>query len=359
MSRRSGPPSSVRRSVALVRGMGRRGARRSRPARGDVPTPRGSRPLLVSAAVVAVLGLGAPHAGANLIGSADDRVGDATDPAPARDLSGAGIAYDRRRGALVGAVGLRAAPTDATAGDVGLFAGTRTPAGCVGYPAIGFFSSTSTLSARWAVLRGGPAPDVNFAARKRGSGATIQRFEAVDPRLKGHRPDCVIATLTAPGDPTTVWDAVGPFDLRAVPVLSTRLSGVPSRLSAGTARRVRLTLRNDGDAATPAGRVTVAGARGLRVSPRSSRVRPIPAGGRRTVSFRVSLTARAGRSTRLRVTASAGDQRVRAEGRILLRRPKATGGSGNGSGGGGARTCTRYAPDPFGDTGGSLVLVPC
>lgn len=333
-----------------------------RPGDGAAPGRRGLAAAAASTTAIAAVALGlvaAPAAHANLVGTANDPAGDATDAAPGRDLVGAGIAYDQRRGVLVGAVGLRAAPTIGTEGDVGLFAGRRTPAGCVGYPAIGFFSSTTTLRARWAVLRGGPTPDTNFAAEKRGAQARIQRFEAVDPRLKGHRPDCVIATLTAPGDPSTVWDAVGPFDLKPVPVLSARLTGVPSRLAAGTTRRVRVVLRNDGDAATPTGRVAVAGARGLRATPRSTRVRPIPAGGSRTVALRVSLTSRAGGSTRLRVNATAGDQRVRAEGRILLRRPRAGGGSGGDGGSGGARTCTRYAPDPFGDTGGSLILVPC
>jgi len=329
---------------------------------GAVPGPGGRtvRAGALAAATAVVLGLGlagVPSASANLIGDAKDPAGDATDPSPARDLLGAGMAYDRRRGALVGAVALRGAPTRDTAGFLTLFAGTRTPAGCTGYPAIGFATTTSDLSARWTVLRGGPSPDATFPAEKRGGRDTVQRFEIVDPRLKSHRPDCVIATLTDPANVQNVWDAVGPLDLRAVPVLSARLRGVPSRLAAGTSRRVRVTVRNEGDAPTRAGRLRVTGVRGLRATPSSARVPSIPAGGSRTVAFRVALTTRARSSTPLRVAVSAGDRTVRTEGRILLRRPKAAGGGSGG--GGGTRTCTRYAPDPFGDTGGSLVLVPC
>lgn len=318
---------------------------------------RSVRRVALAAAVSVGLGLAAaPSASANLIGDAKDPVGDATDPSPARDLVGAGMAYDRRRGALVGAVALRGAPSGDTGGFLTLFAGTRTPAGCNGYPAIGFATTTSESSARWTVLRGGPTPDPTFPAEKRGGRDAVQRFEIVDPRLKSHRPDCVIATLTEPGNVQNVWDTVE-FGLRPVPVLAARLRGVPSRLAAGTSRRVRVTVRNEGDAPTRSGRLRVAGVRGLRATPSSSRVPAIPAGGSRTVSFRVALTSRARSSTPLRVSVTAGDQTVRTEGRIVLRRPKASGGGSGG--GGGTRTCTRYAPDPFGDTGGSLVLVPC
>jgi hypothetical protein len=102
----------------------------------------------------------------------------------------------------------------------------------------------------------------------------------------------------------------------------------------------------------------VAGARGLRVSPSTRTLAPLAAGRTRTATLRVRLSTRARASTRLRVTATAGDQRVRTEGRIRLLRPS----SGGGGGGGGStppRTCNRWMPDISGETGGSLVLVPC
>lgn len=321
---------------------------------------RRAHPLVrvVATGLVAVgLGaVGASPASANLVGGADSPVGNAADPAPERDLTGAGLAYDRRRGALVGAVGFRADPTRETAGFVTLFAGTRTATGCDGYPAVGFASSSAAFDGRWSLLTAAGAPVTTHPATKRGGQTAFQRFEVVDARLKGQRPDCAVATLTSPGDASVVWDTTGPIPLKAIPVLAAGLRGVPKVLSAGSRRRVRVVLRNEGDAATPAGRVRVTGARGLQVTPRAPSVKPIRAGGSRTVTLRVSLTSRARPTTALRVTATAGDQRARTEGRISLRR--AAGGGGGGAGGG-ARTCSRYVPDLFGDTGGSMALVPC
>lgn len=311
--------------------------------------------MVVATALLA----GAPAARANLVGGANDPVGDASDPSPGRDLTGAGLAYDKRRGALVGAVGVRQDPTRETGGFLTLFAGTRTPTGCDGYPAIGFATSTSVFDARFSVLEGPGATGASGGARKRGGQTTLQRFEVVDARLRGRSPDCAVATLTAPGNPSVVWDTTGPIALTPRPVLSGRLSGVPKELRAGRSQRVRVTLENDGDAPTRAGRLTVAGARGLKTTPRSAKVAAIPAGGRRTTTFRVSLSSRARPTTTLKVTATAGEQRVRAEGRIRLRRPARSGGGGGGSVPDLPRTCTRYSPDLFGDTGGSLVLVPC
>jgi hypothetical protein len=334
-----------------------------------VPVTAGPRPAVrrrrrafgatVAVAATAFLLGAAPVAHASLVGSANDPVGDATDPSPGRDLIGAGLAYDKRRGALVGAVGLRQDPTRETGGLLTLFAGTRTTTGCDGYPAIGFATSTSAFDARWTVLTAPGAAGPSDGARKRGGQTTLQRFEVVDARLKGRTPDCAVATLTAPGDASVVWDTTGPIALVPQPALAGRLTGVPKELRAGRTQRVRVTLTNDGDAPTRAGRLTFAGARGLKTTPRSAKVPAIPAGGRRTTTFRVSLTRRARPTTTLRVTATAGEQRVRAEGRVRLRRPARSGGGGGGSLPDLPRTCTRYSPDLFGDTGGSLVLVPC
>jgi hypothetical protein len=335
----------------------------SRPSAG-IPPRRERRLAGVAAAGLLAAGLavgGAGPASANLVGGADSPTGNAADPAPERDLTGAGLAYDRRRGALVGVIGFRADPTRETAGFVTLFAGTRTATGCDGYPAVGFASSTAAFDARWSLLTAAGASVTTHPATKRGGQTTLQRFQVVDARLKGQRPDCAVATLTDPADSSVVWETTGPIALKAIPVLAAGLRGVPKTLTAGSSRRVRVVLRNEGDAATRAGRVRVTGARGLRVTPRAPRVKSIRAGGSRTVTLRVSLTSRARPTTALRVTATAGDQRARAEGKIALRRPARSGGGGGGGGAdtGGARTCTRYVPDLFGDSGGSLALVPC
>jgi hypothetical protein len=333
--------------------MRRRSFARSTSAR------RAAAPVAVAVAAL-LLGVAATPAGATHVGVGEDPAGDAASPHPAHDITGAALAYDRRRGALVGSVRLRGVATAATEGVLTLFAGRRTATGCDGYPAQGLSTFTASFRASWHVF---PAPGEHVGggvdrAEKSGERTTVQRMEATDRRLAGGTPDCAIATLTQPGDASVVLDTTGPIALRPVPVLGAALRGVPSRLRPGRTARVRVLVTNAGDAPTGRIRLRVAGARGLRVSPSTRTLAPLAAGRTRTATLRVRLSTRARASTRLRVTATAGDQRVRTEGRIRLLRPS----SGGGGGGGGStppRTCNRWMPDISGETGGSLVLVPC
>lgn len=334
------------------------------PARSPYPVlGDGRRPAVLAALLAVLVGLGlagAPAASASLVAIAEDPPGDSSDPAPARDILNAALGYDRRRGALVGMVRFRGAPTADTAGLITIFAGTRTPEGCNGYPAVGFSTVTDGLRPRWHVFEAAGSSGVFGDTRKSGAGTAIQQFEAVDRKMAGKQPDCMIATLTAPGDASVLYDTTGPIPLVAQPVTQLRLQGVPKRLPADRPRRVRVTVTNAGDAPTRPVRLRVASARGLRATPASSRMQAIAPGKSRTVTLRVSLSSRARAQTPLKLTATAGDQKVEAVGRIALQRPARKGGSGSGSGTSRPPTvCNRWMPDISGETGGSLALVPC
>lgn len=100
-------------------------------------------------------------------------------------------------------------------------------------------------------------------------------------------------------------------------------------------------------------------ARGLRLSPRVRPLGTIGAGKRKTVRVKLRFSDRARSLTELAVKASSG--RLVAKGTLDLnvRTPRPRGGGGGGDGGDTPTLCNRYSPDPFGDTGGSLILVPC
>lgn len=335
-----------------------------RPDRSRGPASRdGRRPAVVATLLVLAIGLGlvaAPVASANLVGIADDPAGDAADPAPARDLVGAALGYDRRRGGLIGMVRFRGAPTSGTSGLVTIFAGKSTPEGCNGYPAVGFSTPTDGNDPRWHLFEGPQTVGVFGSPRTSGARTAVQRFEVIDRRLAGKQPDCMIATLTAPGDASVVYDSTGPIPLVAEPVTQLQLRDVPKRMRANRARRVRVTVSNAGDAPTAEVRVRVASARGLRVGPTTARLRSIAPGKSRTVTLRVSLSARARAQTTLKVTATAGKQKVEASGRIALQRPARQGGTSGGSGAGRPpMVCNRWIPDFSGESGGYLGLVPC
>ncbi len=339
------------------------------PARTDLlPDPAVGgrrRPALLAAAITLAVALGlagAPAASANLVGATEDPAGDASDPAPGRDIVGAALAYDHRRGALVGQVRFRGVPTMSTSGLLTIFAGMRTPEGCNGYPALGFSRTSDGSFTRWHLFESIGSSVASGSARTTGARTAEQRFEIVDRQLAGKKPDCVIATLTATGDASVVYDTTGPIPVAPVPVTQLRLRDVPRRLPADRTRRVRVTVSNAGDAPTRPVRLRVSSARGLRATPTTSRLKAIAPGKSRTVTLRVSLTSRARAQTELKMTATAGQQKVQASSRITLQRParpSGSGGSGSGSAPRPPMTCNRWMPDLSGQTGGSLALVPC
>lgn len=313
--------------------------------------------LAVLGGVALALGAAGP-AQANLVGGGTDPAGDAASGGPGRDLREIAISYDPRRGGLIGGIRLAAAPSVTEDAQLTLVAGHTTPTGCNGYPAVGLMTNTYRAASQWVLLAQASGGGSIGAAEKQGLATPAARLDASDGRLKGQRPDCVVAALTALDDPSVVYDTAGPFPLEPQPVLSLRLRDVPKSLAANRTRRVRVTVTNDGSATMPRSRVKVTGARGLKATPSSASVPSLRPGARRTVSLRVALSSRARSTTRLKVTGTAGAQQVSAEGNIRLRRP-----SGSSGGGGGTpdppRLCTRWIPDFTGESGGSLGLVPC
>ncbi|MCK9249082.1 MAG: NEW3 domain-containing protein [Solirubrobacteraceae bacterium] len=301
-------------------------------------------------AILALVLLPASPASAAFVGEGKDAAGDAADPHPGRDIVSVGLAYDRRTGRLDGAVRLAGEPSGDAPANLTLFAGRRTSSGCNRYPAVGFATLTDSRNADWVRLDGAGQAR-NGAASKTYDGAS-EEYAATSRTLRGVRPDCVIAQLTAPGNLAVVYDTAGPFKMRGLPELTAKLSRVPSVMRAGRTRTLRLTLRNRGDASTGRIRLKAKGARGLRVRlPKT--VRTIAAGKRRTVNVRVTLSSRARTSTDLRITATAKDGlRARDERSLYLRKPSAGGGGGGGADG--PNLCFRYHwQPPFSQ------LVPC
>ncbi len=317
---------------------------------------RSSRRLLAAVAPTALTLAAVSVAHANFVAVGNDPAGDAGDPNPGRDITGVGLAYDRRTGELAGAIQLRGEPSHETKAFVSVFAGTRTPGGCDGYPAAGFGFDSDGFGASWARLDDPAGNGPRGEADKRGVLAAVQRFEASDPQLAERRLHCVIATLSEPGNPANIYDRFGPVDLVGQPALSLRIGGVPRTFVPGRPRRIKLVLTNEGDAPTGPVRLKFRRARGLTVKTKTRTLTSIAPQRRTTVRATVSLSRRARTSTDLEVAAAAGRLIARQETTISVRRPTRPGGGG---GGGGSRSCVRYLGDPSGQSGGSLILVPC
>ncbi len=310
-----------------------------------------------AAAAIVLLACVTSPARANFVASTSDPAGDAADGNPAHDLTAMTLDYDRRTGMLSGAIRLRQAPAGARS-FLTFAAGRRTPTGCDGYPAGVFGSYTDESGASWLRLDAAGAPAAARGdADKRGADEAVQSFTAKARALAGQRFDCVVAVLSEPGNPANVYDAAGPVDLRGKPALTLRVKRVPTRLRPGVKRSIAVTLSNTGDGAARGVKLSLSRARGLSVKPRKRTVRRLAAGARKTVRVSVRLSRRARPVTRLRIVARSG--RLVARPQVRLRSGPSRGGGGSGGGGGVPTVCTRYAPDPFGDTGGSLILVPC
>ncbi len=311
------------------------------------------RSLLAALAATGAALACAPAAEAYFVAAAADPAGDSTDPSPGRDLTGIGLSYDRRTGALMGAVRFRGDPTEETSATLALFAGTRTASGCDGTPAVGFGSYSTEYGASWLRLDDPAGVGPRGDAEKFGGNTDVQEFNATDQPLAGQSVDCAVATLAEPGNPANIYDTAGPLDLVGLPALALKIAGVPRNFAPGRPRKIKLELSNDGDAPTGPIRLKSSRARGLTVKAKRT-LKSIPPGDRRTVKATVTLSGRARTTTDFKVTATAGAVRVRAETTLAVR---TRGGGGGGGGGDVGRTCTRYIGFP--DGGGSLILVPC
>ena len=308
--------------------------------------------IALAAALVA-----APAARADFAATAHDPAGDAADASPGRDITAIAFAYDRRGGRLFGAVQLRGTPQEGAGALVTVFAGTGLASGCAGFPAVGFGSVTDETGARWLRLDDAAGSGPRGVALKSGSLSSVQEFEVTDPQLAGRRVDCVVATLTALGDASVVYDRAGPVPLAGLPELTARIRGTARPFTAGRRHRVTLTLTNPGDAPTRPVRLKAARARGLTVALPRRPLAPIPAGGRRTVPVTVTLGRRARLRTDLQLTATAGSVVARALATLHLDTPSRPGGGDRPDDS--TQLCNRWQPDLSGETGGSLILVPC
>lgn len=300
---------------------------------------------------------------ADFVASGSDPAGDATDPDPSRDITGAGMSYDRRQGALAGFIRFRRYPGDAPS-FITLFAGIRTPTGCDGLPAGGFGTFSEEFEAGWYRL-GSPGGSVvaKGDADKTGIDSVIQEFEVSSKELAGHRWNCVVATVTEQGNPQNVYDTTGAVPLKGLPSLSLNVKG-PKRFKRNRRQILRFRLSNPGDGAARRVRLRFGHARGMRLSKYRKSLGTIRPGTQRKFRIRVRFSKRARPLTTVKLRGSSG--KLRLKGKLKLRvhtRPKPgkpSGGGGGGDGSGQASgVCVKYAPDLSGETGGSLILVPC
>jgi len=309
-------------------------------------------------AVCAVTIFGATaSARADFIATATDPSGDAADASPGRDITSVGLAYDRREGSLSGFVRFRGSP-DGVPSFITLFAGVRTAAGCDGLPAGGFGSYSDEFGASWVRLDAATGPPAASGdADKRGFDSEVQTFEASDAAL-GERPwDCVVATITEPRNAANVYDTTGPIELVGQPELSVRVRA-PKRFRRNRSQSLRITLSNPGDGSARGVKLRLSRTRGLRLSPRARTLGTLAPGKRKTIRVRARFNDRARSLTELALSASSGRLVAKGTLRLRVRTPRRRSGGGGGQSHM-PRVCNRYSPDPFGDTGGSLILVPC
>jgi hypothetical protein len=321
------------------------------------------RRIQSSAAVAALAALAAlavvPAAHANFIATVEDAAGDATQPDPGRDLAALTVDYDRRTGSLTGAVALHGTPDPDAPSFITLATAKRTAAGCDGYPAGVFGSYTDEWGASWLRLdTAGATPAERGEADKRGFSGAVQSFSAETPALVGQPFECVLAILSEPGNAANVFDTAGPVDLVGQPALAMRVT-TPERFKPNRAKRMRIRLENTGDAPTGTLQVRLSRARGVKTTPRRRALRPLAPGARKTIRIKLRLSGRARDVTDLEIKVGDGRLAGRETVPLRLRRPRKGGGGSNPGGNAPSRVCTRWSPDLFGGTGGSLILVPC
>ncbi|MGX6450224.1 hypothetical protein ACVU7I_19460, partial [Patulibacter sp. S7RM1-6] len=188
--------------------------------------------------------------------------GDAADAAPSRDLVAAGVGYDPGAGTLVAAVRLRGHLFGPTRSFLSVVAATPSASGCGG-AALGLGAATDDSSAQWHRFADPTTVVARGTAQHRGDGLDVQRLEVTDRALRGMAPGCAFVTLSSTEDPAVVYDALGPFRLKAYAGLRVALGSLPTSVRPGRRYALRIAVSNPGSAPTGRVRVRVGRARGL------------------------------------------------------------------------------------------------
>ncbi len=315
---------------------------------------------LAALAIVLTGGLfGSAPAGAAFIAETTDPAGDSSGNLPGQDLVAVGLGFDQKTGYMVGAIALRGAPEVDHGAFLTLYAGTKTPSGCDGHPVGGFGSRTDDdFDATW-VREDAPGVFRHGEAEKTTSNhSTLQTFEVRTRKLAGKKWNCFGANLTDPEDPSMVYDRVKPVRFKGLPAMSMRMPKVRRAITPNRKHKLKVVISNPGDAPLRSVRVRFRRDRGLKVSPRSRKIKVIRPGQRRAVPVNVRVTRAAGETATLDVTARSGKLVAKGSTKLRLKLPKKKPPKGGG-GNGGSGVCVQFFPDLSGETGGSLGLVPC
>jgi len=161
--------------------------------------------------------------------------------------------------------------------------------------------------------------------------------------VAGMQWNCLVATVSEQGKPENVYDTTGSIPLKGLPGLSLKVRG-PKQFKRNRSQILRFKLVNPGDGSAKRG--------------------TIRAGKQKKFRIRVRFNDRARKLTRVVLKGSSGKLRLKGKMKLRVKTPKPPRHHKNGGGGGGGSSqtpgvCVQYAPDLSGETGGSLILVPC
>lgn len=305
----------------------------------------------------------AQSATAGFIAETRDPQGDSSSTHPGHDLLGAGIGFDQKTGYMVGAFALRGRPDHENAAFITLYAGTRTPEGCSGYPSAGFGAFTDSFSGYW-VRQFGPDSHKLGEADKTGYMSDLQTFEVRTREFRGKKWNCLGANLSDPDDPSVIYDRISPVAFRGLPALKLRMPRVRKAVKVNRTRKLRVVVGNPGDGPLRGVKVQIRSDRGLKLSRHRVPIRLIRPGRQKAITVRVKPTPKAGTRGDVRVIVRGGKMKAEKSTTIRVKHPpkkpkRGGGGGGGGSPSPGGGTCVQYFPDLSGETGGSLGLMPC
>ncbi len=303
----------------------------------------------------------AQGANAAFIAETRDPSGDSTGSHASHDLLGAGIGFDQKTGFMVGVFALRGRPDHDNAAFITLYAGTRTPEGCSGYPSAGFGAFTDSFDGYW-VRQFGPGSHKLGEADKTGYMSDLQTFEVRTREFRGKKWNCLAANLTDPDDASVVYDRIDSVAFRGLPALKLRMPRVRKAVKVNRTRKLRIVVGNPGDGPLRGVKLRIKGDRGLKLSRHQARIKLIRPGRRKAITVRVRPTRKAGTRADVRVIVRGGRMKAEKATTIRVKHPPEKprrGGGGGGSPSPGGGTCVQYFPDLSGETGGSLGLVPC
>ncbi len=277
-------------------------------------------------ATVAALAIGAGSSSATVYsGSAADPAGDG--PVSSRDISAAQTSYDSETGEFSVTTTFAAPPGELFTQITGALGRLNDSGECAVVPLAALGTFLPDGDAVWIREDDGPLPPEADGPADRTIEATRVTLTTTTSELADLPVNCSAVLLTDPDDPDLVFDRTESFAVEPPPKkprLSASIGGARGSVKRGSSHKVKVRVRNSGDAGASRVKVRLSANGPARAKPASRGLKSIGPGRSKTATFSLKVKPRAKGKIKLRAKVTGKGVKASASKsvRVKVKKPK-------------------------------------